>query len=292
MTGLQIVGVHNIPLREVSGLGRRSPPGSDDLQVIAVGDADFTLVLGGIGHSDEDSKFESVNLRRVVGAPDPEQSSEWEAADGDSTGRVFILQENPSKILVVNAALDRLLCTIDVPFRPPDELVGVWDTAPNSQAEGLVLLRNGHVLVAKERDPAVLMEFGPDRQDAEGVSPGHVFSTSDEFPTPTERQVRFQPLAVWTLDSQASSEIHDISDVAVGPDDRLYVLSDESRCIARVEPDLQPTEKRLSITRLWQLPPELKQPEGLVIDGDMTPIVAIDRDERDKNLYVLSPLND
>jgi hypothetical protein len=292
MKDLDIRQVHDIPLSEVSGLGRRSPPGTHALQVIAVGDADYTLVVGGIKKSDEVSDFSEVKLQRVIGTDDPEQSSEWEAADGDVTGRVFILEENPSRVHVLSPELDELLSTIDLPFKPPDELAGQWDTAPNSQAEGLVLLRNGHVLVAKEKDPAVLLEFGPRTGDPEGVSPGLLFGSSDEFPAPRDQQVRFDLLEVWTLDSKAGAEIRDISDVAVGPDDRLYLLSDESRCIARVEPDLQPAEKKLSITRLWRLPPELEQPEGLVIDDDMGAIVAIDRAERAENLFVLSPLSD
>jgi uncharacterized protein YjiK len=99
-------------------------------------------------------------------------------------------------------------------------------------------------------------------------------------------------LTIWDLDAEAGEEIHDISDVAVGADERLYILSDESRCIARVEHRLPAAQRKLSITAYWKLPEEIVQPEGLVLMDDMTPLVAVDRKERNRNLFVLEPLED
>jgi hypothetical protein len=285
-SSLDIAAVYDIPLSEVSGLGQRTRRGGP--QLLAVGDADFTVMLTDMGAGPP--RFEPADLRELVEDEAATDDSEWEAADGDGTGRIFVLQENPSAVFVLAPELDEVVATIDLDLEPPKELEAEWDPAPNSQAEGLVLLENGHVLVAKEKDPAVLIEFGPPSEDARGVRPELLFSNRAAFPLPDDRRPTFRVLRVWRLDPQANRRIDDISDVAVGPDDRLYILSDESRCVARVEPDLAPEQERLSITEVWDLPEKLRQPEGLVIKDDLTPIVAIDRPEREQNLFLLSSL--
>jgi uncharacterized protein YjiK len=104
------------------------------------------------------------------------------------------------------------------------------------------------------------------------------------------RRAQYRLLTIWELDREAGGRIHDISDVGVGPDDRLYLLSDESRCIARLERSLSPDETALSITSEWDLPDEIVQPEGLVVTDELVPIVAVDRDEMKENLFFLDPL--
>jgi uncharacterized protein YjiK len=153
-----------------------------------------------------------------------------------------------------------------------------------------VLLRNGHILVAKEKDPPVLMEYGPSEERPQGLTPDLLFATSDEFPLPQEPRTEFSLLTVWRLSSSAGDAIKDISDVAVGPDESLYLLSDESACIAQLERTLDPGQEHLEIASLWHLPPELEQPEGLVLTEDRTPLVAIDSGERGTNLFMLSTL--
>jgi hypothetical protein len=287
-SGLQIREVYDVPLKEISGLGQRRPRAGGGVQVLAVGDQEFTVVIAELGPEGGRPEFYPVRLEEVIAPGDPSAGSEWEAADGDATGRVFILQESPGKVFVLGPDLDHLLCSIDLSIESGSSLD--WFDTPNSQGEGLVLMTNGHLLVAKEKDPPVLMEFGPEGEDPEGVAPELLFTTSEEFPLPSGHRETFTLLEVWDLDSGADEAITDISDVAVGPDDRLYLLSDESRCIARIEPSLSPGRDKLGVTAVWRLPEELVQPEGLVLDRNLNPIVAIDRDEMKENLFVLSSL--
>lgn len=285
---LRIREVGDVPLGEISGLGQRAAPGPPGQQILVVGDEDFTVLSAELAASASGVAFEAHDVREIVASAGGSESSEWEAADGDATGRVFVLQESPGTVFVFDPSFERLLCTIDLDLEPDPDLD--WMSDPNAQGEGLVLLQNGHVLVAKEKDPPLLMEFGPQRTGAEGVAPELLFSTTAEFPLPNRERARFNLLTVWELDPEAGARIHDISDVAVGPDNRLYLLSDESRCIARLGPSISPGKTALSVTKVWELPGELVQPEGLVIAGDMSPMVAIDRDEKRENLFFLEPL--
>ena len=76
----------------------------------------------------------------------------------------------------------------------------------------------------------------------------------------------------------------------MGPDGRVYILSDESRCIARLQPTVPPEAGTVAVDRIWGLPDRLHQPEGLVITGDWDVLVAIDHTEQRDNLFLLGGL--
>jgi hypothetical protein len=286
---LTIRQVFDVPLLEISGLGQRPRSPEQEMQVLAVGDEDFTVVSANVESSTSLSDFRTHRLHDLLGGSD-EYGSQWEAADGDSTGRVFILQESPGKVFILSSELDRLLHTIDLSVADNERLD--WKKSPNAQGEGLVLLANGHVVVAKEKEPPLLIEFGAEGEEASGIVSDLLLLERRRFPEPAEANSKHVALTVWDLDGEADARIDDISDVAVGPDERLYLLSDESRCIARVEHQLPAAQRKLSITAVWKLPEEIVQPEGLVLMDDMTPLVAIDRQERNQNLFLLDPLEE
>jgi hypothetical protein len=288
---LSIEKVHDIPLSEVSGLGRRRAPDGVQ-QVLAVGDRQFDVI---IAHQDGEAtwRFDRVSLESMLvgahAADTPEwKSSEWEAADGDATGRLYLLQESPSRVYVINKDLDQIERVIDLKLDESQRRDLDWDVNANARAEGLVLLKNGHVLVAKEKEPPLVLEFSKHGDQAEGVQPGLLFDSLGEYPMPPDPTTTFELMATWSLDE--ASGITDISDMAEAPDGRLYLLSDESRCIARIKAATA-GEPELSIEEIWELPEELKQPEGLVFMDGMVPLIAIDRDEQAKNLFVMQPLD-
>lgn len=286
---LQIIAVADLPLLEISGLGQRR--GRDGTrQLLAVGDEEFTIVVIEIGPEWGDLTCRRVRLEHLLQGEHASHGSQWEAADGDASGKVFVLQETPTKLFVINPGLDQLLATVNLPLGSIAQLAPATGHSANLQGEGLVLLKNGHVLVAKEKEPPVLIEFGPAGAPAQGASPRLLFSGFAPFPLPDPGVASFEPLRVWNLDSSARDVIKDISDIAVAPDGGLYALSDESRCIARLETDLKATEEQLSVSIAWELPREIHQPEGLVILDDMVPVVAIDRREPQRNLFFLSSL--
>lgn len=286
---LAVKEIFDVPLLEISGLGQRPRSSGRQMQILAVGDEDFTVVSAAVESSTSLSEFDVHHLKDVLSEGE-DQSSQWEAADGDSTGRVFILQESPGKVFILDEGLDQLLHTIKLSVEGVDRLE--WEREPNARGEGLVLLANGHVVVAKEKDPPLLMEFGPEGEEASGIASDLLLLERRRYPEPEAAQTKHVVLTIWDLDSEAGREIHDISDVAVGPDEHLYLLSDESRCIARIEHRLPAAQRKLSITGYWKLPEEIVQPEGLVLMDDMTPLVAVDRKERNRNLFVLEPLED
>lgn len=287
---LTVKDTADVDLLEISGLGQRHHPDGQGLQMLAVGDEEFTILIADLEAGVTPRHFARLRLEDVLAEGEPTQGSQWEAADGDASGRVFVLQEEPAVIFVLNPEMDDLVSRITLANRTPEGDDFGLGTSPNSQGEGLVLLRNGHILVAKEKDPPVLMEYGPSEERPEGLAPDLLFATSDEFPLPQGLRTEFSLLTIWRLSSSAGDAIKDISDIAVGPDEGLYLLSDESSCIAQLERTLDPAQEHLEVASLWKLPAEIEQPEGLVVTDDRTPLVAIDSGERSRNLFVLSSL--
>jgi hypothetical protein len=51
-----------------------------------------------------------------------------------------------------------------------------------------------------------------------------------------------------------------------------------------------PDEELVSLDASWDLPAQIAKPEGLTISHNWTPIVAVDRQEQERNLYVLRNL--
>ena len=267
----EIEATVDLDVLEASGLGMRTVDGS--LQLLSVGDDSTDLAL-----ADDPDGFDALDISDVA------DGSDWEAVAGDDDGLVVILREFPPALLVLDADLSTLLVEVALDASAYPDLD--WDEDSNVLAEGLVLMANGHVLVAKELDPPALIEFGPADESPSGFATGDAASS---FPVPTADT--FEALHVWPLSSSAASTAPDISDLAVSPTGELHLLSDEGRLIALVESNLGPTEDHAKLTRTWKLPKKAKHPEGLLFLPDETPLVAIDSTSKKKNGFVLEPLD-
>jgi len=219
------------------------------------------------------------------------ESSQWEGIDTDATGRVFVLREVPGTVLVFDQALETLVHVFPLTVEDDPAELEAWEADQNALGEGVLLLRNGHLFVVKEDKPRQLLEFGLPGAQAEGLRADLPIADTGEFPTPPESRAVFHLLSAWDLGGAAMERIGDLSDVTVGPDGRIYVLSDESRCIARLQTTLDPQDRLIEVDRIWGLPERLHQPEGLVITGDWEVLVAVDHPEPRQNLFLLRGLD-
>jgi uncharacterized protein YjiK len=288
---LEIMTAWDLDLREVSAICERPAGHGRPRQVLAVGDQTHHLLVGGL-EAGGPGRFERRDLAPLLadaGLPTPE-SSQWEGLDTDSTGRVFVLREVPGTVLVFDANLQTLRHVFPLTVEDDPGELEVWEADHNALGEGLLLLRNGHLFVVKEDKPRQLLEFGRPGARAEGLHDGLPVAHAAEFPTPLEHRVTFRLLTGWDLGGEAMERIGDLSDVTVGPDGRIYVLSDESRCIARLQATLDPDDRLVEVDRIWHLPDRLRQPEGLVITRDWEVLVATDHDEPRENLFLLRGL--
>lgn len=288
---LDIVRRWDLDLREVSGICERPEGAGRARQLLAVGDQTHHILVGDLpaGGPAGFQRRDLAPLLADAGLRTP-RSSQWEGIDTDASGRVFVLREVPGTVLVFDEALERLLHVFPLTVEDDPTEAEAWEADENALGEGLLLLRNGNLFVVKEDEPRQLLEFGPPGARAEGLRDDLPIAHASEFPTPRERRVTFRLLTAWDLGGEAMERIGDLSDVTVGPDGRIYLLSDESRCVARLQPALAPDDPLVEVDRIWPLPDRLVQPEGLVITRDWDLLVAVDHDEPRENLFLLRGL--
>src|SRR5207249_4577024 len=104
-----------------------------------------------------------------------------------------------------------------------------------------------------------------------GVAPETILAAGEAFRFPQNHLVAVK---TWAFSKSLAALARDASDIAVGPDHHVFVLSDESGTLTRLEDRLKNDETEAHENACWKLPPEIAHPEGLVIDGDSHPWIA------------------
>jgi uncharacterized protein YjiK len=290
-TELTVRDVFDLQLREVSGICERAAGDERPRQLLAIGDDSHLLLVGDL-EPEVPASFARHDLEPVLAGAGVRtgDSSQWEGIDTDETGRVFVLREVPGTVFVFDPSLRRLLHVLHLTVEDDPAERRAWEADENALGEGLLLLRNGHLFVVKEEKPRQLLEFGPGGEQAQGLHRDLLIVDTGRFPTPDEQAVSFSMLSSWDLGGEALERVGDLSDVTIGPDGRVYLLSDESRCVARLQERVPPESGTVAVDRIWGLPERLHQPEGLVITAAWDVLVATDHEERRDNLYLLDGL--
>lgn len=281
---LKVLASHGLPLPELSGLAR--VPGAG-LDLRAIGDARHALARFRLDETGGEPLIEVTDLGPRLGVSKG-QASQWEAIASDGLGNLYILGETSGELVGLDPDLNpRARFPLDV--SSDAELKALWDAEPNSRGEGLLLLRDGHVLLLKEKKPALLIEFGPPGATPRGYDPNRFLGPGEGFRLPPGNLVA---LKSWAFAKGLKALAKDASELALGPDGRLYLLSQDSGTLVRLEASLAPEENKVRETAHWRLPRELDKAEGLVLDDTLHPWVAIDsKGKRDRpNLFRLSPL--
>jgi uncharacterized protein YjiK len=291
MTELSVRKVFDLQLREVSGICERAAGDGRPRQLLAIGDDSHHVLVGDL-EPEVPASFARHDLERLLAEAGERsgQSSQWEGIDTDETGRVFVLREVPGTVFVFDPSLRRLEHVVHLTVEDDPGEQEAWDADENALGEGVLLLRNGHLFVVKEEKPRQLLEFGLPGERAQGLHHDLPITDTGRFPTPEAATVTFHMLSAWDLGGEALERVGDLSDVTVGPDGRIYLLSDESRCIARLQPAVPPESGTVAVDRIWGLPDRLHQPEGLVITPTWDVLVATDHAEQRDNLFLLGGL--
>jgi hypothetical protein len=270
------------PVAEASGLAlRRDPEGTE---LIVIGDRDHVVATASL--DDEADLSSLVFDHHDVSELFPGASgSQWEAVDVDREGRLFLLEEQPGTVHVLSPDLSALLHTIELDVSDT-VLSNDWEAEPNSRGEGLVLGLGGHLIVLKEKRPSLIVEFGPEDDEPLGYwRADREDGAAVDFPLPPGEFSRFVPLAIWQFRSKVRDLLTDMSELAVGPDGYLHVLSGDARVLARISDDLDPEDSsKLSIDLAWKVPKAVSNPEGLVVLRPFEFLIASD-DGGSENLF-------
>ena len=284
---LTVLRTAHIPLVEVSGVTlRRDPDG--DVGLIAIGDRSAVAAWVVLPDDDEgDYEWSETDVSALEGSLVPAHDSQLEVVCADGAGRVLLIQEDPPRAELLDWAERRVLATIALDVPMGHALHGAWIDPDASHGEGAVLLANGHLLVAKEKDPPAFMEFGPARGVSSGCSPSTVLSDGAPWPVKPGEHT-YVPLATWMPSKELLAACEDFSDLEGGPDHRLYMLSDKSASIARL-PDLPAGGGLATADRTWRIMDADGKPEGLAFTRHGRAIVTLDTRQMMHNLVVLDP---
>jgi hypothetical protein len=284
---LSVLRTEDVPLREVSGVClRREAEG--DMALVAFGDR--TSIAAWVELPSDDAGayvWETVDLADVKGSLIPRDDPQVEAVCADGAGRILILQENPPRVELLDWEGRTVVTRIALEIPDGHPLHDSWVDAEGSQGEGAAFMRNGHLLIAKEKDPPAFVEFGPAGDEPSGFGPESALRAGERWPTDDGDRV-FVPLAVWNPSVKLAANCEDFSDLEVGPDRRLYLLSDKSQSIARVG-DLIIGDPVARANKVWDLPKLDGKPEGLALTRNGRAIVALDTTKAKENLVLLEP---
>lgn len=279
-----------LDLDEVSALAVRR-----GAELVAVGDEDFRVVTAALrdgGLEDEDA----TSVRDILDddMQHEESGSEWEAVAADGEGRVFIVKESSLTVVVLSPGLNEHVHTIklDVEDGPDEQAKQLLDDE-NAGPEAILLLDDGHLLTVKQKDPALLIEFGaPDHHSPTGFAsraplwPGARFELSDGHRT------TLVALRSWQLRDEDDNDFKSANDLAVDDAGRVHAISSRSRRLYELPP--RSGETKIVAQRGWGLPDEIDRhdgkAEGLAFDRDGHPIVAIDSKAKGLNVFLLERL--
>lgn len=221
-------------------------------------------------------------------------AAQWEALATDASGRLFALQETHDALVAIAPGLNRVDAVLHLDFgMPPSRSKHAANPKKkrNSRGEGLVLLKGGHVLVALESKPGVIVELGPEGDAARGfsraqlLSPGESFSWSGaQTPDGAAPRGRLVALARWSLGD--GRHACDAADLAVDEALRLLVLSQSCAAITAYD-TLAPLETKATATQRFELPGKLRHAEALAVLPGGRFLVGEDLKTNKKSLHVL-----
>lgn len=285
-----------IPLAEVSGLALGHNR-DGQVTVAAIGDRAATIAWAVVEHGIENLRWETLGLSEAQGTRIPGTDPQLEAIAVDGAVRILLVQEFPCRAEYIDARLRRVLAhiTLDIPDDCGSEaLRRSWRDPDGSHAEGVLMLRDGHLLIVKEKDPAALLEFGPAGDVAQGFGGDRWLEAGQPWwegaATPDAMEIPLVLLAAWAPTAAMLATCPDLSDAEVGPAGNLILLSDQSRSVAVVpagSPAPDPFAGSFEALAVWRMAGIEDKPEGIVVLPNLDVLVACDRRKPKKNLFVI-----
>jgi hypothetical protein len=258
------------------------------MSLIAVGDRMAKIAWFSQPRSDGGRiDWNTRNIAKLSGSMLPKDNSQIEAVCADGLGRVLLLQETPPRVEVIDSKALKVVASIDLVVEGRSEIAREWSDPRGSRGEGMALLPGGHLLIAKEKKPAAFVEFGPPHSRSRGLVRGGALANGERWPIKKGHH-RFIALAVWRPNKTLTKTCADFSDLEIGPDGYLYLLSDKSFTIARLD-DLPAGGGAAALLDAWPIDELDGKPEGLAFTTQGRAVIGLDTRKPRRNLVLLEP---
>ena len=256
------------------------------MSLIAVGDWMSKIAWFSLPGSDDGRiDWHTSDIAKLSGTMVPQDDPQIEAVCADGLGRVLLLQETPARVELIDPKARKVVASIDLAVEGRGEIAQAWSDPKGSRGEGMVLLPGGHLLVAKEKKPAALIEFGPPHSRSLGLARGGALADGERWPIEKGFH-RFIALAIWLPDKTLAKTCADFRTEMAGwlP----YLLSDKSSAIARLG-DLSAGGGTAALLDAWRLGDLGGKPEGLAFAAEGHAIIGLDTRKPRQNLVLLEP---
>ena len=292
----------NLPLREISGASLFYDKSKNKKYIYTVGDASSEIFISEVDTAQKKltnsysidiekkitDKFAFCSDKKITACKKMlnDMTKQWEAIYVDPLKRIFLLNEPLATILVYDQKKQDITHRINLNNFSLEKKLGKFSKDPNSQGEGLLPLRNGHILVIKESKPSLIIEFGLATEKAQGFSKNLLVDEKNNF-TLTEEKIQMIPLAFWKLPKEFSS--CDLSELNYSREGKLEILSQRCQALIKIK-DLEVEKKIVTIEKIWNLPRALKYAEAF-ISLEKTGDFIVFEDKKnifEKNSYFLS----
>lgn len=280
----KILKKYKLEIPEMSGMCWRTIDNKRELVIVS--DQNNNIYLVTLDSNGPKIKL-IVDLTPILGKHF--KGLQWESIYSDSSGKLFLLQENPMRIVVLDKNLRKIERVIGLENTPG---ANINKKSVNSMGEGILLLNNGHILISKEKDPFFLIEYGPSKENAFGYEASSSLEYGGAFPFADSKT--YIPHHYWKLNKSDSKKVEDVSGVNLDKEGNMYLLSDKSNLIAYVGDNLSVSKENryLTIQKIFKLPDVIKKAEGMVIDAQRRPIIVTDSKNKDDfNFFILEELS-
>ena len=276
---LRPVATLDIPVKEASALAvaRR---GEDDV-LVAVGDRDAALAVS-VLLDGRPQEWQRVDLSDAFAAV-ASDGTQLEGVATDAQGHILLAQEDPSRVFVLDPEFARITHVLDLDAGTDAALAQAWERDENSKVEAIVPGPGGQLLVVKEKKPICLAMFAPTTSAPATLA--DLRATPKAWASPLQPgRGTLRAVGSWPA-GKSLLRLGDISDAAIGPDGSLFLLSDQSAAIVRVDDLPEPGEK-VSAAEMWEIDGWPDKCEGIAFDSQGYCYVAIDSPKAASNLLV------
>ena len=292
---LRVLRSFFVPLKEISGMVRGAKG-----EILAIGDDAPLLGLVAIDNNDLEL-VQTFNFTRTMwqkfflcpGAQNDVCSelsrtitSEWEGLYYyPDSEEIAVLQESTGSIITFDQQLRSIKAHTVLDFMLK---TGKETNSSNSLGEGFLPLASGRILVAREKNPAALVEFGMLGESAAGYQAKDSKLATSRPADDTDRHVLY-PLHSWYLqvDSTDPEDECDLSDITVASNGKLYGVSQVCRQVYQFD-DLSPRSDKLEVKAKWDLPLQMATAESLIVIKEGVFLVAVDTKEDINSVFLVA----
>ncbi|MDP7319776.1 MAG: SdiA-regulated domain-containing protein [Bacteriovoracaceae bacterium] len=275
---LTILERYPLQIDEISGMCWIN--NEEKKNLILVSDKDDFLYFVNWEDRKHTTQIKKLSIKDFQSIPPHLEMGQWESLYCHKH-LIYLVQESTAKILILNLKTYSFVRLLDLKMNPKLQDNIQWGVHLNSQAEGFLPLNTGNFIIAKEKKPAILIEFSNNTNHIFGLTEHFLLGPNENF---IAEHKTFFPVKHWKIPLDTHFDISEI----FYEKSSLYLLSDKANQILQLSSSLLTSEEEIAIIKRHYLPKEIKKAEAILFDQDGNILIGVDeKGLQDFNLFLL-----